>query len=93
MNGDLGWPYPGVPKPGAGVGEFGVILRCIGEAMPGAVFVDGGAEKVMLPRLPMELPPPSLASTMEGASNKAATATAARIREPRPNILCVTLFM
>jgi hypothetical protein len=93
MNGDLVWAYPGAPKPGAGAGEFGVMVRSIGDARLGAVRVIGGAENVMLPRLPIELPPPRRASAMAGASSRAATATTARKREPRPNILRVTLFM
>jgi hypothetical protein len=76
-----------------GDGVFGVMVRCIGDAKPGAVFVDGGAENVMLPRLPMELPPPSLASAMAGASNRAVAATAANRREPRPDICFVTLLL
>jgi hypothetical protein len=39
-----------------------------GEAMPGAVEVDGGAEKVREPREPDEKPPPMRASADEIAS-------------------------
>jgi chemotaxis receptor (MCP) glutamine deamidase CheD len=37
------------------------MLRCIGAAVVGAVRVVGGADHVMLPRLPAELPPPARA--------------------------------
>jgi hypothetical protein len=43
------------PRPGEGVGAEGVIVRCIGCAVVGAVRVAGGGELVMLPLLPMEL--------------------------------------
>src|ERR1700712_1211259 len=43
------------------------MLRCIGAAEYGAVLVVGGAENVMLPRLPIELPPPARASASPGA--------------------------
>jgi hypothetical protein len=68
-------------------------VLCIGETKPGAVFVDGGAEKVMLPRLPMDPPLPSRASATAGASARKTTATAARRREPRRDIGFVTLLM
>jgi hypothetical protein len=38
-----------------------VSVRCIGAAAFGAVFVAGGAEKVRMPRLPPEKPPPARA--------------------------------
>jgi hypothetical protein len=76
-----------------GDGEFGVIVRSIGEATPGAVRVEGGAENVMLPRLPMELPPPSRASEIVGANSKATTAAVARRREPLRDIWPVTFWL
>src|SRR6185437_11457528 len=54
------------------------MLRCTGAAELGAVLVDGGAEYVMLPRLPNELPPPARASTTAGESARAKAATPAR---------------
>jgi hypothetical protein len=58
------------------------MLRSIGAAEYGAVLVRGGAENVMLPRLPNELPLPARASASPGdrASAKAAT-PASKTRE------------
>ena len=60
-----------------GDGVFGVMLRCIGWAAVGAVRVVGGADQVMLPRLPDELPPPARASAKPGASARLSAATVA----------------
>jgi hypothetical protein len=54
------------------------MLRCMG-AEYGAVLVDGGAEYVMLPRLPIEAPLPARASARAGESASARTVTAAMI--------------
>jgi hypothetical protein len=53
------------------------MLRSIGAAELGAVLVRGGAENVMLPRLPNELPPPARASASPGESASARAATPA----------------
>jgi hypothetical protein len=74
------------------VGEFGVKVRSIGAAMLGAVRVVGGAENVMLPRLPMELPLPMRASAMAGASRSTTAAAIASKRELARDIWFVTLF-
>ena len=58
-----------------------------------AVRVAGGAEYVLLPRLPNELEPPRRASAMAGASNRATAAVVARRREPLPDIGFVTLLL
>jgi hypothetical protein len=96
MNPDLpvakpGCANPGLLNPGVGAGVLGVSVRSIGAAVMGAVRVVGGAEFVMLPRLPMELPPPKRASDTAGASNMLATAMAANRREPRP-VMFLTLY-
>ena len=52
------------------------MLRCIGEEY-GAVAVDGGADQVMLPRLPNDPPLPSRASARPGVSARANAAKAA----------------
>src|SRR5438309_1365466 len=82
MKGDLAGWKPGCPATGEPTwGEVGVVvLRCIGCAMPGAVRVEGGAEKVMLPRLPIELLPPARANARPGASARDTAATPARRR-------------
>ncbi len=64
----------------------------MGDAPLGAVLVEGGGENVMLPRLPMELPPPSRASAAIGASARQIAAVAARRREPREDIFLITLL-
>jgi hypothetical protein len=88
MNPDLGAIWPGMPAPpGMTDGDLGAIDRSIGAAVEGAVRVEGGGEYVLLPRLPMEPPPPSLASAKAGASTRAATAAAVRRREPRPDMV------
>ena len=56
-------------------------VRLNGCAVPGAVCVDGGAEKVRPPREPDENPPPTRASAEEtaitaGSANAMTTATA-----------------
>ena len=53
------------------------MLRCIAWPEPGTVAVEGGAEYVMLPRLPNELPPPKRASASPGESASARAAMAA----------------
>jgi hypothetical protein len=58
------------------------MLRCIGIA-EGAVRVLGGAEKVMLPRLPNELPSPARASATAGNSARDRDATLASRRLDR----------
>jgi hypothetical protein len=85
MNPDRGAPNAGEPNPGGGelkpgLGWLGVMLRCIGCA-EGAVRVLGGAEKVILPRLPNELPLPALASATAGnrASDSAARLDSRRL--------------
>jgi len=71
-------PDPGaVAPPKAGEEVLGVMLRCIGWAAVGAVRVVGGADHVMLPRLPIEPPPPARASANPGASARLSAATAA----------------
>jgi hypothetical protein len=40
------------------------MLRCMGVAPFGAVLVEGGAENVIPPRLPIELPLPNRASAI-----------------------------
>src|SRR5262245_41880441 len=70
-----------LPKPGEGL--LGVMLRCIGWAVEGAVRVVGGADQVMLPRLPIEFPPPARASASPGASARLSAATAARREDDR----------
>jgi hypothetical protein len=69
----IGEPYPGDPYGWL----CGVMLRCIGDAEYGAVLVDGGAEYVMLPRLPNEPPLPARASANPGASARARAVTPA----------------
>jgi hypothetical protein len=64
-----------LPKPGEGL--LGVMLRCIGWAVDGAVRVVGGADQVMLPRLPMEPPLPARASASPGTRARLRAATAA----------------
>src|SRR4051794_30639777 len=57
------------------------MLRCIGDAEDGAVLVDGGAEYVILPRLPNEPPLPARASASPGESARTrAAAPAIRLR-------------
>ena len=71
-----GWaaePKPELPKP-----ELGVSLRCIGCDQRGAVLVEGGIEKVRLPREPKLKPPPARASTDEVPSGRASTSVSAR---------------
>jgi hypothetical protein len=51
------------------------MVRCIGCAAPGAVWVAGGAELVLEPRLPELLPEPGFAMARAGASARV-TATA-----------------
>jgi len=53
------------------------MLRCMGGAEKGAVLVAGGAENVMLPRLPIELPPPARASTTAGVNARVKARAAA----------------
>src|SRR6476619_3218406 len=65
------------------------MLRCIGAAEYGAVLVEGGADHVMLPRLPNEPPPPARASARPGASARAKAVTAATPKDVRRMIfLC-----
>jgi hypothetical protein len=59
------------------------MLRCSGPAEYGAVLVLGGAEYVMLPRLPIDDPLPARASANPGASVSEAAATAAIKRVAR----------
>jgi len=63
---------------GAADGAGCVIDLCIGCAVPGAVFVEGGAEYVLLPRLPEEVLPPTRASARPGARASVSAAVAAR---------------
>jgi hypothetical protein len=46
------------------------MVRLNGDAVPGAVEVLGGAEKVRAPRDPELIPPPIRASTDAAVSNK-----------------------
>jgi hypothetical protein len=81
---------PGVALPKPDDGLLGVMLRCIGAA-DGAVLVDGGADQVMLPRLPDDVPPPIRASARPGASARLRAATAAKSCEERR--MAVFLFL
>ena len=68
-----------------------VIERCIGCAVMGAVPVVGGAEKVWLPRLPMELLDPARASARPGAkaiAKAGRTAITNFVRFMMPVIFC-----
>ena len=62
---------------------LGVKLRCIGWAPYGAVLVEGGADHVMPPRLPKDLPPPARASANPGASARPKATMAANMSEAR----------
>src|SRR5262245_44047233 len=59
-----------------------VTVRCIGAAALGAVWVAGGAEKVRVPRLPPEDPPPARACA-SAAMSKHATIAAIAITKRR----------
>ena len=54
------------------------MLRSMGAAAYGAVRVMGGAEYVMLPRLPNDPPPPARANAKLGANDSAKTAAEVR---------------
>src|SRR5262249_15384894 len=54
-------------------------VRCIGAAEFGAVCVTGGAEKVRVPRLPPENPPPARACASAAISKHAAAIAAIAI--------------
>jgi hypothetical protein len=61
-------------------------VRFIGAAVPGAVLVEGGAEKVREPRDPEPMPPPTRASAAEmvmATGNAKAIATASARTIPR----------
>ncbi len=58
-----------------------MIVRSMGAAWRGAVFVVGGGEKVREPRLPELIPPPILASASAGA--RASAAASPRILNKR----------
>src|SRR5262249_39296716 len=58
-------------------------VRCIGAAEFGAVCVTGGAEKVRVPRLPPENPPPTRACASAAISKPAAAIAATRITKRR----------
>ena len=66
--GRAAWAAAAVAPAAAGAATDGltvpgwVIDFCIGAAVPGEVFVDGGAWNVFDPRLPELLPPPGRAS-------------------------------
>ena len=63
-----------------------VTLRCMGAAVFGAVRVAGGAEKVLMPRLPPENPPPARALASAATSTSAAAIAASAIRKRCRNI-------
>src|SRR5690348_2745763 len=65
-----------VPLPNGDVARGWVMLRWIGET-DGAVRVDEGAEKVRIPRLPPENPPPARALAASPETSTRAVATAA----------------
>src|SRR5579863_81426 len=69
------------------------MLRCMGAAEPGAVFVEGGADHVMPPRLPKELPPPRRASASPGARAKASTAQMATTKDVRRIVVRFSVSM
>ena len=60
----------------------GVTERSKGEAVPGMVRVDGGADQLREPREPKLPPPPMRASAMAGA-NASSAASAREISDPR----------
>src|SRR6185312_3371080 len=64
------------------------IVRCIGCAVVGAVRVAGGAEYVMLPRLPIEEPPPARAMASPGARARDSATTEATAKPVRFMVFC-----
>src|SRR6266700_3694229 len=60
-------PPPPIPEPIPGLPGW-VAVRLNGSAVPGAVDVEGGAEKVRVPREPTLDPPPMRASAEETTS-------------------------
>src|SRR5437660_386237 len=93
-------PAPRKPAPaaaGADVAAPGwVMVRFIGCAVPGAVVVEGGAEKVREPREPELEPPPTRASAAEiaitrGTANERTTAIAWKMPRVRwVKLICVS---
>src|ERR1700739_2668026 len=59
------------------------MLRCMAEPPYGAVLVGGGADQVMLPRLPKDPPPPARASASPGARARASAVMTAISQEER----------
>ncbi len=97
MPGRLKKPPPavaGAPTPGL---PGWVMVRLSGCAVPGAVVVEGGAEKVREPREPMLPPPPGRASAdaiaiTRGSANDRTTAIAWTMPRVRwVNLICVSL--
>src|SRR6516162_317624 len=95
-------PPPGRLKKPPPAGElmpelYGVVVRLNGCAVPGAVEVDGGAEKVREPREPVEKPPPMRASAEEtvsatGIASARAMATAlTNLSVLRVSVMCLSL--
>jgi hypothetical protein len=69
------------------------MLRCIGAPELGAVRVEGGADQVMLPRLPNEEPPPARASANAGARIRASAVKPASRDEVRRRTLRFFVIM
>src|SRR5277367_337511 len=69
------------------------MLRSNGAPELGAVRVEGGADQVMLPRLPNDEPPPARASACEGARISASTAKPASRKEVRRRTLRFFVIM
>ena len=84
-------PAPAPAYPGAGV--FGVMLRWNGAPELGAVRVEGGADQVMLPRLPNDEPPPARASASAGVRINATAAKPASRTEVRRTTLRFFVIM
>jgi hypothetical protein len=70
------------------------MVRLNGCAVPGAVEVLGGAEKVRAPREPELIPPPTRASAEDAASinGSASDKTTAKARI-RPRVRCVNFMV
>src|SRR6266702_1140692 len=90
----LAAPAAGAPTPGV---PGWVKVRFMGCAVPGAVVVLGGAEKVRDPRDPELLPPPTRASADEIAiASGTASETTIAIAPKTPRVRCekfMSLFL